>query len=339
MIGNSGEDQSWNEMALEPEKKLNPKQLIVEHSRSFALTLRALPEDKRDFVGLTYLVARLADTMADSGNWPMQTRITYLEKWENAVCKGNYQNWFIDASVGSFYKKESQLLMSAKQLAELYCQSEESDLIVGRELLEILFGAMKWAVRTFAEASEDEPIYGIADPNTFDWYCYGHAGCVGRFWQKVFSLPQNLEPLAINYGKALERINILRDVVDDRKKGWILLPKSDLDAAGFQSNRPWEEADRWPQFCQQYIRETRSHLLNGAQFCDSIPYQSFRLRWASMMPLKIGEASLQLYEKELQKLETSKIDRKQVKQLAMQSVFDVALNRKLSKRILKKGRA
>ena len=47
-------------------------------SRSFYLTLRILPEGMRDPVGLAYLLARAADTIADTSLIPPVQRLDLL---------------------------------------------------------------------------------------------------------------------------------------------------------------------------------------------------------------------------------------------------------------------
>jgi len=61
-------------------------------------------------------------------------------------------------------------------------------------------------------------------------------------------------------------------------------------------NRPWQEKN-WKAFRKNYCQETRRLLVEGDEFCDALPYSAFRLRWASMMPLRIGVSTLSLLEK------------------------------------------
>lgn len=331
-FGNTQGDQSLMKTASKLET-IDSHSLLQEHSRSFALSLLALPSAQRPFVGLTYLAARLADTLADSGRVSPDQRLAYLEKWENALLSQNFVPWEMKDSVGSFSESEMKLILSAKPLAAAYRAVDESLRHHGDEVLKTLFKAMSWQVRTFASASAEEPVYGIQNEQELDWYCYQHAGCVGTYWTRVFGLPSHLEHLADSYGKALERINILRDVVDDRQQGRILLPKTDLDSFGFKTSEPWKEKEYWKAYVNAYVDRTQSMLIHGAQFCDAIPRWQLKLRWASMMPFKIGCESLSLYLTELSKEKTSKISRKQVKSLARQSFFDVLLGRHISSRL------
>ena len=285
---------------------------------------------------MSYLVARLADTLADSGSWDSKLRLKYLDLWESRLRKASSSQWEIAESLGTFTKSEIELLLAGQGILENFFTYEAVDRDKALDLFSTLFKGMRWFVNSFTEAEAAAPCFAIADRATFDWYCYSHAGCVGRFWVQIFELPPDRENLAIEYGKALERINILRDLVDDRKQGRILLPKADLQTHGFQTDRPWLELEIWPSFLSDYIRETRKMLLYGAQFCDSIPFMNFRLRFSSMIPLKIGWCSLDLFEREKEKSQTTKISRREVGGILRESVVDLALNRRLNERYMRR---
>src|SRR6185503_16317069 len=53
--------------------------LLREVSRSFYLSLRILPEGVREPIGLAYLLARAADTVADTRLVPRGERVRHLE--------------------------------------------------------------------------------------------------------------------------------------------------------------------------------------------------------------------------------------------------------------------
>jgi len=283
-------------------------------------------------VGLTYLVARLADTISDAGNWPAPLRLAYLERWENSLFQKEAEEWKVEDSVGGFSARESELLLSGGQILEAFRQAPEGDRMIARELLETLFQGMRQFIQVFSEASEQKVIFGISSSQAFDWYCYQHAGCVDLFWGKIFGLPQGLENLAVSYGKGLERVNVLRDAIEDRSRGVILFPSEELKEAGLHSTEPWKEPG-WAEYRSRYIAETIPLLLHGAQFCDSISYGNFRLRFASMLPAKIALATL----KKIQSLGAAaaapaKISRREVRALVRESIYDVLFHRSLSRR-------
>ena len=57
--------------------------LLKATSRSFHLTLTSLPNSVRDQVGLLYLLARLADTIADSKTEDVEALIEALDGYQN----------------------------------------------------------------------------------------------------------------------------------------------------------------------------------------------------------------------------------------------------------------
>jgi len=308
----------------------------MQHSRSFYLSLQSLPSKKRDFVGLCYLVARLADTLSDSGRWSSSLRVKYLDLWEDRLRKSSSTDWEINESLGTFTENEIELLLAGQGILENFFKFETADRDIALDLFSTLFKGMRWFIDNFKDANVSEPCFAVADRQVFDWYCYSHAGCVGRFWVQIFGLPVDRENLAIEYGKALERINILRDLVDDREQGRVLLPRSELQAYGLRTDKPWLEGDAWSKYQSDYIRETRKMLIYGTQFCDSIPFNNFKLRFSSMIPLKIGWQSLDLFEAEKEKTQTTKISRREVGNILRESIVDLALNRRLNRRYIRR---
>ncbi len=285
----------------------------------------ALPHSARSFVGLTYLAARVADTLADSGKLNASDRLAQLDAWEQALCIGA-KNFRFVSSVGSFSEAEQELLLSAEEIAKQFRQSPEYQRYHGEELLRQLIAGMRQVVRCFSEASGAQPVYAHETWSEFDHYCFMHAGCVGPFWTRIFALPSSLEIFSIEYGKALERINILRDVVEDRRGGRILLPREALVTAGFKTTEPWKEHP-WQEFVHQYIQQTQPLLRHAASYCNAIPYSQWRLRWSSALPLQIGVAALDLYARESSKQQTTKITRAVVRRVLWESGMRVILGR------------
>ena len=59
--------------------------LLKETSRSFYLTLKALPSRIRPQIGLGYLLARIADTIADSKGGPADQRLLALGQFNDRI--------------------------------------------------------------------------------------------------------------------------------------------------------------------------------------------------------------------------------------------------------------
>src|SRR3984957_13920048 len=60
-------------------------ELLRATSRSFYLTLRVLPRAIRSQIGLAYLLARTADTIADTEIVPLEERLGALQKFRERI--------------------------------------------------------------------------------------------------------------------------------------------------------------------------------------------------------------------------------------------------------------
>lgn len=309
---------------------VNPN-LVRSVSRSLSLSLLVLPKQKRDVVCLAYLLARLGDTLTDAGRWSTADRLKWLTALESAVLSKKPGAWRFDGSVGSISGGEAELVLSATNLLELYSRLDSRSHLHTDELLKTLFSAMRWDLNTFHSSSGSSAVWGCRDESMFDWYCTSIAGCVGRFWVQIFSLDSSLEILAVEYGKALQRINVLRDVREDWMRGRSYLPRTwfpQLDPA----RAPWEQPGWAPTVVGSYFHKTRGMLQIGANFCDAIPYRSFRLRYASFLPLAFGWKTVAKLEKGSFWQGSDRISRAEMRSILLNSLLDVALHRKLSAR-------
>ncbi len=306
------------------------KQLIRNVSRSFSLTLLSVPKPQRAAVTLAYLLARFADTLSDAGKWDTDERLLHLTEWEASILKKDPRSWQLKGSIGSFGEEEVGLITEGEAILKAYTELPKDQQEATEDVLKTLIQGMKWDLAHFR--TNGAPVYGVKDESLFDWYTYSIAGCVGSFWVRIFSLPQNLDLLAVSYGKALQRINILRDVVADWKRGRVYFPTEELKKYEIEMGvEPWRSPN-WKKFASDYIEKTRSMLIHGGHFCDAISPFQFRLRWASAMPFKIGWATLdRLADSQANWEEPIKIPRSEVKKLALTTLLKTALGASLQK--------
>ncbi len=287
----------------------------------------------------TYLLARLADSITDSGSWTLAERLAHLELWENAILKKVPTLYKTTASLGKLPEKEAQLVANAQEILAFFTSLPPKHQEFSQELLSVLIQGMKWDLKTFYEkaSSNGEPVCGVKDLHTFDWYCFMIAGCVGRYWVQMFELPQTLEILAVAYGRGLQRINILRDVREDWERGRVYLPKTILDQFELSDQRPWL-APKWNEFVRIYCAETEDLLLRGANFCDALKVESVRLRWSSVMPLLIGVKTINKLKNAREWSQKIKIDRGTVKKLGVHAFLKVLIGLSFTPWVVKQGK-
>lgn len=308
---------------------MKQKKWVKRVSRSFSLSLLSLPKAERTAVGLTYLLARYADTLTDCGSWSQEERLAHLESWENAILKKDLNAWKLTGSLGKFESKDAEFLVEGTDLLRNFFEESERHQEFARELLKTLLQGMKFDLKAFEGASANSPVYGCKDEATFDYYCFLIAGCVGRYWVQIFGLPPNLELLAVAYGKGLQRINIIRDVVEDWGRGRVYLPKDALSRFSLDRGEPWR-GPNWRDYSFKYIQETKKLLVSGLHFCESIPDGQYRLRFASSMPLRIGLETLKALEETSSWERRIKISRSSVRSLAFGAMMNLFFPRNLS---------
>ena len=80
--------------------------------------------------------------------------------------------------------------------------------------------------------------------NTFEeleLYCYRVASTIGLISIEIFGYRNpSAREYAVNLGKALQLVNIIRDIESDARRGRIYLPKEDLDRFGLRPGEIFE---------------------------------------------------------------------------------------------------
>lgn len=75
----------------------------------------------------------------------------------------------------------------------------------------------------------------IQNRHELNKYIYGVAGVVGLMMAKIMNLDQSFYQPAINFGQAMQIVNIIRDIKEDFKKGRVYIPKEDINNFGLSS--------------------------------------------------------------------------------------------------------
>lgn len=164
------------------------------HSRSFFLSSRFLPLEKRRAIRALYALCRTSDDLVDQASGDADRS---LARWVALV-------------KASEPPSDNAVLLAWKDTARRYSIPQ---LLVD----ELLAGvAMDLTVSRYA---------------TFDdlWlYCYRVASVVGLLSMHIVGYRQGATPYAVSLGVALQLTNILRDVGEDAARGRIYLPQEDL---------------------------------------------------------------------------------------------------------------
>ena len=293
--------------------------LLAAVSRSFYLSLRVLPAAVRGPLSLGYLLARAADTIADVPARPASERLALLaalERGEAAEAAAEFAN---DVP----HEGERVLLRRLGEcFAALHGSAAEDAALIRTVLARIIRGQSLDLAR----------FPGIlATAHELDEYTWLVAGCVGEFWTEVCvrhlphcaTLPrQEMVELGTQFGKGLQLVNILRDQPRDMAEGRCYLPVDDLRGAGL-TDFSWPAADwhPWHAVRRHWLRAARERLAAGRTYAAALTVA--RLRFAALLPLLIGEATLDLLEAQPadRAPEAAKISRGKVKRLMLRALW------------------
>ena len=151
-----GNRRDWGFRILDEQRLLGD--LLRGVSRSFYLTLRVLPEELRRPVGLAYLLARAADTIADSRLVDPELRLMYLLKFRDQTAGPVNSDDLreIGEAVAGYQELsfERELLMVLPQAFDLLEGTREPDRGMVRGVVATLTEGMEFDLRTFpAEGS------------------------------------------------------------------------------------------------------------------------------------------------------------------------------------------
>ena len=278
--------------------------LLRDVSRSFYLTLRALPSAIRPQIGLAYLLARATDTIADTDLVPLEIRLQALRQLRARILGEDSAALDLGAMAKSQASPAEATLLARHGEAVMALNAfSEADRRRVRDVLTIIIGGQELDLRRFAGASARH-INALATEAETDDYTYRVAGCVGEFWTRMCRA--HLFPNAplddaflmengVRFGKGLQLVNILRDLPKDLQQGRCYLAAETLAAAGLAPS-DLVESENEPRFRPVYhgwLAKAEGHLAAGWDYTNALPRGCVRVRLACAWPLLIGIKTVQ----------------------------------------------
>ena len=275
-------------------------------SRAFYLTLRVLPVGLREPVGLAYLLARTADTIADTRLLPPRERLKHLLAFRGQVegLAGLQALSEIEVAVTDKQSSpdERALLSALPQTFAMLEASPEADRALVRSVVVTLTRGMEIDLNTFPP-EDSGGVIAFKDSVDLDRYIYYVAGCVGEFWTAITMAHtpplqrwdgERMSEVGVRFGKALQLTNVLRDLPKDLRIGRCYLPEDQLAGAGVAPDlllEPSAGAKARPVLAAQ-LETALEHYRAAEEYLRAIPRRCLRLRLAVLWPILIGLATL-----------------------------------------------
>ena len=280
--------------------------LLETTSRSFYPTLKYLPKKIRGQIGLLYLLARVADTIADSKVGETEELIEALTQY-NDVAQGRKQDLpdLMELAKIQSNPDEGELLRNVQKVVDALSMYEKDDQVRMLECLDIIVSGQILDLQRFGIAREGGNISSLQSEEELDDYTFKVAGCVGVFWTKmslahIMKLSKEKEELffenGIRFGKALQMINILRDIPEDLRFGRCYIPGHRLEEHGLTPNDLLDSSNiaKFRPLYDTYLDLTSEHLDAAVEYIRMIPDRQLRLKAASMLPVLIGQRTVTL---------------------------------------------
>ena len=285
-------------------------ELLRATSRSFYLTLRVLPLAIRPQIGFAYLVARAADTIADTEIVPLSQRLEALQKLRERIQGRNPAPLPLDLNNLAEKQGDSaeKLLLEkiGSTLNDLQSFSAEDQKRI-RDVLAIITSGQELDLNRFSPKRSADGSLRITTLETtaeLDDYTYRVAGCVGEFWTKMCRahlfprtrLDENeLRINGVRFGKGLQLINILRDLPADLKRGRCYVPADKLEKFKLSPGTLLSQTNevRFRPLFGEYLDKAEEHLRAGWEYTNMLPFNQFRVRLACAWPILIGMKTIE----------------------------------------------
>jgi farnesyl-diphosphate farnesyltransferase len=317
--------------------------LLKSVSRSFYLTLRIFPAGNREPIGLAYLLARAADTIADTSLVSPQRRLELLLSLRAQV-NGAPDDGALARIAGEVAGQQAQpderaLLESLDAALAILPQLGAEDRAAVQDIVTTLSTGMEFDLRTFPDETSGA-IVALPEFGELDRYTYLVAGCVGEFWTKMTyahmpgtlkAAPDTMLALGVRFGKALQMTNVLRDCAKDLRIGRCYLPESMLARHQLTPQdllRPETSARARPVLFE-LLRSSLAMFQDAVDYTLAIPSSAIRLRLACLWPIMIGLDTLVLLARNeawLDPQKVSKVRRNDVYRIMAASLPMVASN-------------
>lgn len=300
-------------------------------ARTFYLSLSYLPQNIRQPMALAYLLARLSDTIVDTQTVPFSLRKDLLLSLINCVEHPYHEDYLsqmrhhILTCMPYFSKADLTLIGSSNELFSVLQQQPAAIQALIQQVLLLIFSGQMMDLDYFD--SQDE-LACFKTEQELDQYLYLVAGSVGEFWTRLCFICidnyaaatlEELVPKAINFGKALQLTNILRDVQQDCARGRCYLPIASLietvedNSEQFLNqllkNNPHILLD-WRSKTIQYLQDAQTYITH---------IRNRRARFSILVPVDLAYKTLDALPE--------KISKKAVYATLMRALFQTYLLR------------
>jgi farnesyl-diphosphate farnesyltransferase len=264
-------------------------ELLPHVSRTFALTIPVLLEPLRSYVGVAYLLCRIADTVEDAEDLPLERRRELFEcflELLNRPLDPLERRRFPDLWSGRVDAAHERLIRRTGDVLLAFASLPEPTRRPIRACLQEMIGGMAF---TPIAGPGSRTVEVCADLPALERYCHVVAGTVGILLSRLFAgempgdwlSPERLEQ-GRRFGLGLQLTNVLKDETSDRRRGISYIP------AIYREN-PEEGALLSAEGARVLVGRALEHFDEANAYVLSLPPRRADMRlfclWASHLAL------------------------------------------------------
>jgi len=269
-------------------------ELLAGVSRTFALTIPALPGRLARVVGNAYLLCRITDTIEDAASLDPTGTLDFCERFiavvERREDAAAFARDFEPHLAQSASAEERRLIRSTPRVLAITATFTPEQ----QAALADCIAVMGRGMATFQKRTG---LAGLEDLAEHARYCYVVAGCVGEMLTRLFieHLPElaprreELLRLAVSFGQCLQMTNILKDFWEDRANGVCWLPRDVFLAEGLDLAEAQPGDPRFASGYRRLLGLARAHGENALAYTLALPRGETGIRnfclWALYMAL------------------------------------------------------
>jgi len=273
----------------------NLQELLRRSSRTFAVGIEILPNPLRGEITVAYLLLRVSDYLEDNQELEDREKVALLKDWRCVLADGDSR-----ALVDRLSRAEEDTpdAFVARHTAAVLRGLDRLDPRAG----EILVRRVRESSAGMARWTERGPVFRTeAD---LDDYMHEVAGRVGHLLTELFVLRlaglkrvrDRMMPLGREFGLALQTVNVIRGLHEDRDRGWIYVPDPFLPEPGVDARELFDPSNRAAAMAVlgRLVDKADRHLRAARAYIRLIPRRHHRVRLFCLLPLLFAVRTLAL---------------------------------------------
>jgi farnesyl-diphosphate farnesyltransferase len=280
--------------------------ILPKVSRTFALGIRMLPARLGDAVRTSYLLCRIADTIEDASGMSPERKGDLLAHFAGCLNAHAPDCATLAAAFAQPRSDEEHLVRDSIRVLRVF-GSLPPDVrdTVRPWVQEMTRGMAEFAARS----GPRDGLAALATVADLERYCYYVAGTVGHLLTGLFRIHHRrmaaarvarLEALATSFGLGLQLTNIIKDVADDRRRGWSFVPSELCELSGLRPDDLQDPSHgaQAHEVMQALIAKAKAHLHDALTYCTTLPAAAYRIRIFCLTSLYFAVRTLRLAERD-----------------------------------------